>query len=288
MNISNFVCLNGAFLKTDKPLLDSNNRSFLYGDALFETIHANGTEPQFFEKHLSRLLQGMKVVKMEIPDFFGADYFIRHIKGVLTRNKQFKGARVRLTVFRNSGGLYSPKSNQVSFLIESSLLEKDIYTLNSAGLTIDIFSEILKPLNVLSRLKSTSSLLFVLAGIYKNEHSLDDCLLLNEKERICESVSSNLFLLKGDKFYTPSLKEGCLPGIMREVISDIIRKGGYVLDDDCAITSSDLVAADEAFLTNAVNGIRWILAFRNKRYYNKACKSLVNSLNDAVFGNQFI
>ena len=288
MNGLNYVCLNGSYLKNDKPLLETSNRSFLYGDGLFETIHANRTEPQFIDKHMLRLTKGMALLKMEIPDYFRKEYITEHIKGLLTRNKQFKGARIRITVFRRSGGLYSPQTNEVSFLIESSLLEKDIYTFNSNGYTIDVYPEICKPFNILSSVKSTNSLLFVLAGIYKKEHHLDDCLILNEHKRICESISSNIFILKEGKFYTPSLKEGCLPGIMREVISQVIRKKGYPLDDDSAITISDLIAADEAFLTNAINGIRWIIAFRNKRYYNKISKLLVGQLNDEVFGNQFI
>lgn len=280
-----YICLNGSYIKSDKPILESKNRSFLYGDGLFETIHANGTEPQFVELHMIRMLSGMNMLKMIIPGFFSAAYFTSHIKGVLTRNKQFQGARVRITVFRNGGGLYTPETNEVSFVIESNPLEYDLYTLNQQGYRIEIFPDIAKPVNLLASVKTTSALLFVLAGIFRSENLLDDCLILNQPGRICESISSNIFLLKGNKYYTPSLKEGCLPGIMRQVIIEIIKDEGLYINDDCSLTVDDLLKSDEIFLTNSISGIRWVVAFRQKRYYNKSSKFLIKLLNDKAFGN---
>lgn len=279
-----YICLNGSYIKAGKPVLESKNRSFLYGDGLFETIHANGTDPQFIERHLNRMLESMKQLKMAIPDFFTPDYFTRHLKGVLTRNKQFQGARVRITVFRNNGGLYTPGTNDVSFLIESTLLEHDIYRLNQKGYQIDLFQDISKPVYPLSAVKTTSALLFVLAGIFRSEHNLDECILLNHNKRICESISSNVFIVKGNTYYTPSLEEGCLPGIMRQVIIEIIQKEGFHLHDDCTLTVDDMLNSDEIFLTNAISGIRWVVAFRQKRYYNKSSKFLIKKLNEKAFG----
>ncbi len=279
-----YICLNGSYIKTDKPILEFKNRGFLYGDGLFETIHANGTEPQFIERHMNRLLESMKILKMVVPAFFSPGYFTPLIKGVLTRNKQFQGARIRITVFRNSGGLYAPEVNEVSFIIESNPLENDVYRLNHQGYKVDVFPDIAKPVNPISSVKTTSALLFVLAGIFKSENRLDDCLILNHSGRICESLSSNIFIVKGNQYYTPSLKEGCLPGIMRQVIIEIIQKEGYYLNDDCSLTVEDLLSSDEIFLTNSISGIRWVVAFRQKRYYNKSSKLLIKMLNDKAFG----
>ena len=74
MQVSKYICLNGDFLKSDQPVINSNNRAFKYGDALFETIHANGTEPQFLELHVNRLIKGMKVLKMNVPGTFKFEY----------------------------------------------------------------------------------------------------------------------------------------------------------------------------------------------------------------------
>jgi branched-subunit amino acid aminotransferase/4-amino-4-deoxychorismate lyase len=279
-----YICLNGSYIKADKPILKPGNRSFLYGDGLFETIHANGTEPQFIDRHLNRLLNSMKILKMTAPVFFSPEYFTGHIKGLLTRNKQFQGARIRITVSRKSGGLYTPETSDVSFAIESAPLEHDVYVLNHQGYKVELFQDITKPVNLLSSLKTTSALLFVLAGIFRSENNLDECLILNQSGRICESLSSNVFIVKDNNYYTPSLKEGCLPGIMRQVIIEIIKKEGFYLQDDCKLTMQDLLNSDEIFLTNSIAGIRWVVAFRQKRYYNKSSKFLIKMLNKKVFG----
>lgn len=283
MQISKYICINGEFLKSDQPVFDTDNRAFHYGDALFETIHANGTKPQFLELHIQRLIRGMKILKMNIPDNFRHEYFERLITNILNKNRQLQGARIRITVFRNSGGLYTPSSNEISFLLESSPLEHDRYVLNMKGITVDIFEDVQKPANILSNLKTTNSLIFVLAGIFKKEKDLDDCLVLNEKQRIIESISSNIFIVRNSKILTPGLNEGCLAGTMRHTIIEICRNLDYSVNDNCSLTVQDLLAADELFLTNAIAGIIWVLAFRQKRYYNDTSKILIQNLNELSF-----
>ncbi|MFO7658221.1 MAG: aminotransferase class IV [Bacteroidales bacterium] len=287
MKLIRYICHNGIYIKDENPVISASNRAFLYGDALFETIHANGTAVQFLNLHLERLKKGMQLLRMNTPGYFANEYFAEHIRGVLTRNKFFKGARVRITVYRNSTGLYTPDQNDVQYIIESAKLDSDVYTLNQAGYTVDLYTGLYKPVNALSQVKTTNALLFVLAGIYKKENNLEDCIVLNENKRVCESVGSNIFIVKGDKLYTPALSEGCLPGVMRSVMCGIIKSEGFDLYDD-RLTAADLLAADEMFLTNAISGIRWVVAFRQRRYYNKMSKLLLNKLNRLAFGGQFI
>ena len=194
----NYICINGAFYKVVKAPLNQLNRGFHYGDGIFETIHANGTEPQFIDLHIERLIKSMGLLKMNIPEYYTKSKFTSFIKGLLTRNKHFRGARIRITVFRNNGGLYAPEENNVTFVIESAALEQDTYRLNEQGFRTEIFPDILKPVNVLSSLKTTSALLFVMAGIFRLENGWDDCIILNQHKKICESISSNIFVRKGD------------------------------------------------------------------------------------------
>lgn len=283
--MSEYIVYNGEYIKKESFQLSVNNRSFRYGDALFETIHANGREVQFFEKHFERLKHGMKKLKMNIPNTFNELKIKHEISGLLSRNKLFQGARVRLSIYRNEGGLYTPKTNETSYIIEAERLDDEVYVLNKKGHKIDIFSEIPKTINYFSELKSSNSLLYVLAGIFKSENKLDDCLLINENKNITEAVSSNIFIVKGNSIYTPSLDEGCIPGIMRDTILDISSNLGFIVFDDCILIQSDLLQADEIFLTNAIAGIRWVVAFQEKRYYNKVSQQLIKELNKFAFSN---
>ena len=65
-----YVWINNSFVPSHEPLIFVSNRAYRYGDGLFETIHANGCEPQFLELHYQRLTHGMRTLKMDIPGFF--------------------------------------------------------------------------------------------------------------------------------------------------------------------------------------------------------------------------
>ena len=285
MSSAGYISYNGKIIHKDELKLGLNNRSFQYGDGLFETMHASGNKVQFFYEHMERLIKSMKVLKMEIPVRFSIDTMglQKEISKILNKNKLFKGARIRMTVFRESGGLYTPVSNEVEYVIESNPLTSGVYEFNQKGLLIDVYDEEVKPVNSLASLKLTSSVFFVLAGIFKKENNLDECLILNTKGNIIEGISSNIFLVKENIITTPSLREGCLPGIMRQKIVELARKQGLIVQDDQTIKIQDIMVADELFFTNAVKGVQWVVGFKQRRYYNKIAKTLSDALNQQQF-----
>ena len=133
MPAKKYICLNGEMFPDDSPVLLSSNRAFRYGDALFETMHAARTKVQFIQEHTERLRNGMKTLKMNIPVNYNAKFFQLETERLLNKNKLFLGARIRLTVFRNDGGLYTPETNGVSYLIEAAGLDNEGYALNKKG-----------------------------------------------------------------------------------------------------------------------------------------------------------
>ena len=273
------VIIDGKLIAADTPVISIQNRAFRYADALFETIRIASGKVRFLAEHIKRMKYGMNILKMNIPADYTADYFEREILKLANKNKIGEGGRVRLTVFRNEGGFYTPSNNDVSYILEVASLDEVDYSLNSKGFVIDVFTEVKKPLNKLSNLKTTNCLYYILAGIYKTENTLDDFLILNEKGNIAEAISSNVFVIKNGDLYTPSLEEGCVAGIMRGQIINIAKKNGLKVNE-CSLTQDDLLIAEEVFLTNAVNGIRWVEIFREKEYNSEISKRLVNVLNN--------
>jgi len=281
MDKNKYIGFNGKIFAEDDFKLDINNRAFLYGDGLFETIHTSGGKIHFFYEHINRLIKSMNILKMEVPVRFSIDTlgFQKEILRLINKSKFQKAARIRITVYRKPGGLYTPINNEVDYLVQVEKLKHADYQLNSKGLSVNIFEDIAKPNNVLSNLKLTSSMFFVLAGIYKSEKELDECIILNEKGNIIETLSSNLFLVKDNNIYTPHLSSGCLNGIMRLKIIEIAKSLNFNISDKIPLNLNNLIDADEVFLTNAISGIKWVLAFRQRRYYNKVSKLLINKLN---------
>ena len=276
---SDFINYDGINLRTDSPVLKFNNRGFLYGDALFETMVSFEGNIPFIDDHLNRLTKSMTILKMRVPYQFNKNFFSDQIDRLSRANKYFKTNRVRITVFRKEGGLYTPDTLEVSYLIEIKQLIYSRFTLNPEGLTIDIFKDHLKPINGFSSIKSTNDLLFVMAGIYKKERGVDDCIIFNSNNFICESISSNVFLVKNNIIYTPSLESGCLPGVMRKNIIELAKNNDIKVQEVSNLTLEHLFEADECFLTNAVTGITWVSGYKNIRFFNKMSGFLVNELN---------
>lgn len=129
--------------------------------------------------------------------------------------------------------------------------------MNPTGLTLGIFEEIRLTPNVFSPFKTGNALPNVLAAIFKKEKKCDDCLLLNITGRIACGNSSNVFLVKNGSLTTPPLTEGCVAGTMRSIVSDLC-KGLKINILEKPVLPEDLVKADEVFLTNAIQGIRWV------------------------------
>ena len=272
---------NGNFVSGKLNDFYTSNRAFLYGDSIFETIFVRNGVIHYFEEHMLRLISGMKVLKYEVPDKFTV--FKKKLESeiiqLLNKNKVFKSARVRLTVFRQSGGLYTPLSNKVDYIISCTESKHDKYVLNQTGLSIDVFKDIKKPLNIFSQYKTANSLIYTLAGIYKNEKKIDDCLILNDRDNIIETISSNIFLVKGKDIITPPISEGCINGIMRRQVIKFAEK--YEINFyEATLSSEDLLNADEIFLTNSISGIKWVVAYKGKRYFKRVSNFLINKLNE--------
>ena len=282
MPIEPYICFNGDFVKEKQTVLTCQNRAFRYGDALFETIRVSSKKIFLFDDHLKRLTKSMGFLKMNVPSSFNKEDLSKQIIKLLNTNRLFQGARLRLTVFRADGGFYTPVTNNISYIIEAEKLENEKYILNKKGLIIEIYDEFKKPVNALSNFKTTNAFPYILAGIYKKENGFDDCILLNQNNNIIEAISSNIFLVKGKSIYTPSIDDGCVAGVMRNKIIDIAIDLKYIVFEDASLRITDLLNADEVFLTNAINGVKWAIAFRTKRYYNTVSKQLIAELNNKL------
>ena len=275
-----YINYNGFLYKEDEKVFTSKNRGFRYGDALFESIRVIDGQPCYLEDHFIRLKKGMKVLKMRSANISFNDLKTQ-INKLIEKNRITKGGRVRLTVFRSGDGLYTPENEGKSYVIEAKPFQENYYVLNQTGLNIDVYNDIRRPRNILSQIKTTNNIPHVLAGIYKKENNLDDCIVLNDQGRIVEALSSNIFLYKNNNLYTPSIEEGCMDGVMRKQVLRMAKDLNINVFEGM-LNGSMLLQADEMFLTNAINGIQWVASYRQKRYFNKATKEIIEYLNQSM------
>ncbi len=273
-----FINFNGEIVPADQPVMTVRNRAFRYGDGLFESMRMINGELKFADLHAERIRKGMKILKIEGHGQVDTMFLRERVADLSRRNKTGTNLRARFTVFRDADGLYSPDKNRMGYALEVIPTDDERYVYNPKGLIIDVFDEVTKPVNALSGIKTCNSLVYVMAGIYKDQYRLDEVVILNNNGFICEAMSSNIFIVYDKKVYTPALNEGCVAGIMRKVTMKLIKENGFELVE-AQINPAILHEAQEVFVTNAGKGIQWVLGYDKKRYYNEVSKVLSAKLN---------
>lgn len=254
---------NGRFFADDETVLSKDDRSYRYGDGLFETMKLINGNILLQDHHFERLFLGLDILKFKIPVNFIKQKIEEEIKELSKKNECERSARIRLSVSRGNGGLYDC-DDKFSYLIECwPLQQKD---LNENGLIIDIFPDARKSIDIFSNLKSANYLPYVMAAIWAKENKLNDALILNQHDRICDSTIANVFWIKDNTIFTPPLNEGCVAGVMRKKILELPIRNSDHLIQEAVLTQEILLQADEVFLTNAITGIRWVKECGGKVY----------------------
>jgi branched-chain amino acid aminotransferase len=110
----------------------------------------------------------------------------------------------------------------------------------------------------------------------------DDILILDHQGYLSEASGSNLFIREKKRVITPSSENNCLPRVVSLLIPDWIRHEGLRFEEKASINPDDLKLADEVFLADDLDGIRWILSYKNKRFYRKLSVTLSDMLADRM------
>lgn len=273
-----WINLNGELIDSDKPVLSHHNRAFRYGDALFETLKVVDHKPLFISDHINRLTLSMHLLSLAPERHYTELFFEKEIKKLLEKNG-WSHARIRISVFRQSDGFYTPSDDRAQFLIEGHPLEEPRYTAQRDGLKVTVYPDHFKPFNNLAGLKSANSLLYVLAGIWKRDHGFDELLIQNEHGRMAEAVSSNIMIYKDGVVLTPAASEACLSGIMKEIVMVLVNRMN-IDARPAMLTLEDVKAADEVWLTNMIQGLQWVSTFDEVQYGHELADKVVAALNE--------
>jgi len=279
-----YIIFNGKILANNTPIIEAGNRGLRYGDGLFETLKYKNGNLILIDEHLSRLWSGMKLLQFELPKLFTPDTLEEQILQLIHKNKH-NNARVRITVVRNKGGLHDPESHTPLYLIETWPLTELNGNLNENGLECCIYKDALKPADAFSNCKHNNFLPYLMGALHAKKEKCNDAVILNQHHRICDSTIANIFLIKDNIIYTPSLAEGCIAGIMRSFIITALRRiNVQVIEKE--ITIEELLHADEVFLTNSIYNLRWVKGIDNSVYSNEKTRDIYRLLlqtNSDVF-----
>ncbi|QIJ87853.1 MULTISPECIES: aminotransferase class IV [Mesoflavibacter] len=270
-------------IQENNTVINNNNRGYAYGDAVFETIKSVHGKLLFFEDHYFRLMASMRIMRMEIPMNFTLEFLQDQILKTLEANQLSKSSsRIKLQVNRVEGGLYNPESNDVVYIISTKQLDDDFYLLDNGDYEVDLFKDFYVAPGLLSTLKTNNKALNVIGSIYAKENKLNNCLLLNTNKSVVEALNGNVFLVKGQTIKTPPIEDGCLKGVLRKQLIEIIKLMDNFTIVEESISPFEIQKADEMFITNVITGIQPITKYRKKLFTKDVSKQLLQKLNVKV------
>ncbi|MDX1905354.1 MAG: aminotransferase class IV [Thermonemataceae bacterium] len=240
-------CYNESFYLETQNRLDVFNRAFEYGDGLFETIIFENQELIFWEKHFDRLQEGMLALHFNIPNFFSASYLKQYVLDTINRSPKNTAYRVRLSVWRDRGGLYTPQNHSFHWLIKVSPFQRKHHSKKAF-----FFEDVKLSYSSISPYKTLNALPYILASIAKEKRKLDDAIMLSCDNYIAESISANIFWIKDNCLFYPSLKCGGKKGIMQ---SHIVETAKHLLikTKEGLFRKEDLLQADAIFTSNVAS-----------------------------------
>jgi len=272
------INFNGNIQDTSNTAIE-NNRGFLFGDAIFETIKVNGSKILFLEEHYLRLMASMRICRMEIPMNFTMEFMEEEILKLIEIQSNKVSNRIRFSVFRNAEGFYNPTSNDVQFVITCSGLSSEKYVFLPLNYEVELFKDFHVSKHLLSTLKTNNKMINVVASVFAKENGFDNCLLINDDKNVVEAINGNIFMKMGNQLITPPTSDACLNGIMRKQVIAIADKMENIEMIEKSISPFDLQKADELFLSNVIFGIQPITKYRKKEFTSELAKEITGLLN---------
>lgn len=273
--MSIFFNYNGNVYPEGTPVIGPDSRGLRYGDAVFETMHYSSGRIRLKQYHFERLFSSMWLLRFNTGQLT-ADFLETKVDE-LCRMNGHDSARIRLMVLRGEGGLYEPVKGP-QYIIQSWPLE---LRPRPEGLLIDLYQGAKKNCDALANIKSNNFLPYTMAALYARQHMLDDCILLNHYGRVTDTTIANIFLVKGEEITTPALSEGCIAGVMRRFVIETLRKEGYAVIES-SVETEMLSAAGEMFVTNALNPMRFVRQYRNRKYDNAVYKTVCGIIEEGL------
>lgn len=247
-----FCWTNGQWYDADQALISPLDRGFLYGDGVFETLRSHCGRFFRLERHLARLHHGMDYLGLDPGDA------LEEALDALPQCFGLVGAEsvvARLSVTRGDGWL---EVRPASAAVVTLLARQAPLGPPEAGRAV-LSSVVRDATSPISDLKTCNWLPSILARREAEGLGYNEAILCNSLGYLAEASSSNLFWARAGELFTPAIECGALPGITREAVIEAARTAGIAVFEGNFLPE-DLAAADAAFLTNSVFGIKQLVS----------------------------
>ncbi|WP_435382486.1 aminodeoxychorismate lyase [Bacillus altitudinis] len=245
------IYLNGQYIEEKDATLSPFDHGFLYGIGVFETFTSLAGQVFLLDWHLERLNQSLRDLCIEST--IEKPFVLDIIHTLINQNLITGGhARIRFNVSAGRGNGFSadPYEEPVVFVMISPFRPESIVD-EKQGIILDTRRNTPEGPR---RLKSHHYMNNLLAKREIGNDPSVEGIFLTKEDDVAEGITSNLFWRKKDVIYTPSLDTGILNGVTRRYCIEKLRASGISLIEG-RYPLSHLLSADEAWMTNSVQGI---------------------------------
>ena len=242
------VYINGKFYSEKNSKISVFDHGLLYGDGVFEGIRAYHGRVFKLKEHIDRLFYSAKAILLNIPM---SKQQLMDATVETCRKNNLNDGYVRLVVTRGAGtlGLNPNRCSNPQVIIIADTIQLYPASLYKKGMEIVTVATTRNHHNAVNpAIKSLNYLNNILAKIEANTAGYEEAIMLNSEGYVAECTGDNLFIIKDNQMFTPSLSSGALHGITRQTSIDLVGELG-VPTSEPNLTRYDLYNADECFLT---------------------------------------
>ena len=255
---------NGRLHDAREPSLSPLDRSFLYGDSVYEVVRTYHGVMFAFQEHFRRLQHSARAIGLELP--FDESVLLTEIRRTVSAYFEHEGTEprpelyLRWQISRGGGpiGLDTQLADVPVFVLLARALPAPTEKSGKAkGLNLTIARQTHRnhPRTVNPAWKTGNYLNNVVALREARQRRFDDVVLLNLDGHLTEASTSNLFFVRGKKVYTPPLSDGLLAGVTRGIILQQARQAWDIEISEETIVPGSLDSFEECFLTATTRDI---------------------------------
>jgi branched-chain amino acid aminotransferase len=267
---------NGKFEEViSSPILIS--RILLRSDlGLHVSWRTSGTRIPFYKEQYKLLQVLLNLNNIRNTTASMEEFLLQEIGSLLRRNRIFKGALIDLFFFPEEK---TSTDSPSGIFIFSQVYQEEKFILNKRGLNLGWLKDSYHPgTEIMCGLMNSCQRVSIFDNLLQ-KHKIDTGYLTNKNQNIVDGIDSNLFVIKANKMYTPSLNTGTYPRALRRIIITNAQKLGIQSIETDQLSPTHLDKADELFLVNDIYGIKWIVAHNENRYFRKYAELFVNLIN---------
>ena len=270
--------LNGVIQDSEKNIFNLQNRAFLLGDFISETVKVSNNKVHFWEEHYFNLMASMRIFRMKIPMGFTQEFLEEELLKTVSEN-ELKYALVEIIVFRNPDLEELLTKSTVSFLIKiNSAEESENFKWFNENSEIEIFKDFTVNPSFFSQVNSHKPE-EIIARAYLQENEYTDLVLLNPEKRIARTVLGIPFLIQEKHIKTPKISEGGIRSVMRNHLINLLQKSNEFTFEEAEIFPFELQKTDELFILIESEGILSIHQNRKKSYTTEQTAKVFTLLN---------